>query len=78
MYSAAEAVEVINVLDPRNNKNKTHLARFYLDAVKRKMINEVRVPVGRSQLNQLLKDVSEGKSLPAFWNRSGRPDIMSL
>ena len=78
VYSVAETVEVIHVLVRQNNKNKTHPARCYLAAVKQKMINEVRVPAKRSQLNQLLKDDGEGKSLPTFWDCRGRPDYMSL
>ena len=46
--------------------------------VKQKMINEVRVPVKRSQLNQLLKDDSKRESLPTVWDLHGHSDTMLL
>ena len=53
-YSVAEAVDVISVVVRQNDKQSKHSPRFYLDAIKQKMIDDVRVPVQRSQLNRLL------------------------
>ena len=78
VYSVAEAVDVVSVLVRQNDEQNKHSPRFYLDAIKQKMIDDVRVPVQRSQLNRLLGAAKEGKTLPTFWNQCGRPEIMSL
>ena len=75
VYSVAEAVSVIRSLE---SQNQVHPPRAYLDAVKQKMIDELRIPVQRTQINRLLKAAEEGKALPTFWNRRGPPEIMSL
>ena len=66
MYSAADAIGVISVLVRQNEEQNEHSSRFYLDAIKQKMIDDIRVPVQRSQLNRLLGAAKEGKTLPTF------------
>ena len=75
VYSVAEAVSVVRSLVCQND---THQPRAYLDAIKQKMIDDGRIPVKRSQLNNLLKAAEEGKALPTFWNRRGHQEIMGL
>ena len=75
VYSVAEAVGIINSLA---SQNQVHPPRTYLDAVKQTMVDELRIPVQRTQINRLLKVTEERKALPTYWNRRGPPDIMSL
>ena len=42
------------------------------------MIDDVQVPVQRSQLNYILVAAKDGTTLPAFWNQRGEREIMSL
>ena len=78
VYSIAEAVDVVSVLVRNNDEQNKHSPQFYLDAIKQKMIDEVRVPVQRTQLNKILVAAKDGKKLPTFWNQRGEREIMSL
>ena len=71
MYSAAEAVHVIDAIVAQNvidSENVHHPKRLVLTLVKQKMIDEKRVSVKRAQLNKLNKSAREGISPPIYWN----------
>ena len=59
-------------------QNPCHPRRTFIALVKERMINDGRVPVRQAQLNVLIKDMGDGKSLPMFWNTRGAPEIMPL
>mmetsp|Transcript_5918 Transcript_5918/g.14829 ORF Transcript_5918/g.14829 Transcript_5918/m.14829 type:complete len:131 (+) Transcript_5918:2389-2781(+) len=65
MYSAAEAVHVIDTLVAKNvagQENLRHPKRLFVTLVKQKMIDEKRVPVKLSQLNCIYRAACDGAS----------------
>ena len=75
MYSAAEAVHVVDSLCQQNIR---HTPRYFAALVKQKMIDEKRIPVKYRMFNILLKVASGGATPPIYWNSRGRKEIMPL
>ena len=73
MYKCLEAARVgLDIM----NDNTT--SRSYKKRAKEKMITSGRVPVQMSQLNELIKQLKEGKPIKEGWNRRGPEEIMKL
>ena len=75
VYNPTEAVNaIVSVCE----QNLRHPRQTFIALVKERMINDGRVPVKQAQLNVLIKDMGDGKSLPMFWNARGAPEIVPL
>ena len=63
VYSAAEAVNVLNALIRQNSKSKqSHPERTLLVLIKEKMTNEKRILVKICRFNRIVNDVASGYS----------------
>ena len=69
VYSATEAVNVVNALIRQNSKlEQPHPERTLLVLIKEKMINEKRIPVKICRFNRILKMTADGDSPQLHWN----------
>jgi len=79
VYSAAEAVNVVNTLLRQNSaSDHPHPTRTLLVLIKEKMVKERRIPVQICRFNRIIKAAANGDSPQVYWNSRGRPDILPL
>ena len=71
-------MEAMNVTVSVCTQNLQQPPQPYMTLVKQTMIDDGRVPIKLVQLNSLIKDMSDGKTLPMSWNSRGRAEIMPL
>jgi hypothetical protein len=59
-------------------QNLSHPLQTYAVLFKHRIIDEKRIPIKLTQLNNLLKDAADRKSLLMSWNYRGQTEIMLL